>query len=329
MGIEVVYGLHSFGHYIQKYGQYIDIAVLSRPDISIHYIDILRSCSRSKIVYLPIDLHFLRIQREARVKGDPDLLKEADEWRAIEFDLIRKSDMTWVFSTAEKEVLEKEIPDAKAEVSPWIQVPHAAGKDFSEKQGLVFIAGFAHPPNEDGILWFAKEVFPSVANKIPGIKLTILGSNPTDKVLSLNSDSIRVIGFVKDPSPYFSDARVFISPLRFGAGLKGKILNAISYGLPVVSSSIGTEGMGLEDERDVLVADHAEEFAEKVARVYQDEGLWRRLSENGLSFLRRHFSVEHARKRFEALFASLEGTACGKTAAVPEKQTAGHPVVER
>jgi SAM-dependent methyltransferase len=214
--------------------------------------------------------------------------------------------MTWVYSTAEKEVLEREIPEVKVEVSPWIQDLHAAGKDFRERSGLVFLAGFAHPPNEDGILWFAKEVFPSVSQRIPGIKLNLLGSNPTDKVQKLNSESIRVVGFVKDPSAYFYDAKVFVSPLRYGAGVKGKIFNAMSYGLPVVSTSIGIEGMGLEEGQDVLVADGAEGFAGRVVEVYQDEELWRRLSENSLIRIRRDFNVEGAKKRFEEMFNALQ-----------------------
>jgi GT2 family glycosyltransferase/SAM-dependent methyltransferase len=321
MGIEVVYGLHSFRKYIGKYGQYIDVAVLSRPDIAINYIDLLKNWSNIKIVYIPVDLHFLRKQREAVLKGNPDLFREVEMWRSREFYLMEKSDVTWVYSTAEKEVLEKENPNIKAEVPPWIQSVHTAGKGFREKEGLVFIAGFAHPPNEDGILWFAADVFPRIKEKIPDIKLTILGSNPTERVQKLNSENIRVVGFVKDPSSYFYEAKVFVSPLRFGAGVKGKVLNAMSYGLPVVSTSIGIEGMGLEAGQDVLVADDAEGFAGKVAEVYQDEELWRRLSENSLIRIGRDFSAEGAKKRFEEMFNVLHTSRREKGAAEGAERT--------
>ena len=126
----------------------------------------------------------------------------------------------------------------------------------------------------------------------------IVGSNPTTEVTSLQSDDIVVTGFVKDVSPYFDNCRVFVAPLRFGAGMKGKITQCMSLGLPLVTTTIGAEGIGLVNGINALIADDPREFAESVLKLYSDEQLWNSFSKSSIRHIRENYSVEVIRKKF-------------------------------
>ena len=134
----------------------------------------------------------------------------------------------------------------------------------------------------------------------------MLGSKPTSEVLNLATDpSIIVTGYVDDLAPYFNQIRLSVAPLRYGAGVKGKILTSLSYGLPVVASNIAIEGIGLENDVDVLCADSPTDFAKNVVRLYTDSVLWNRLSANGLAKMTTHYSMSAATAVFRQLFTNL------------------------
>jgi glycosyltransferase involved in cell wall biosynthesis len=121
---------------------------------------------------------------------------------------------------------------------------------------------------------------PIVWQSLPDLQVTLLGSHPTEAVKQLANERVTVTGYIQDVTPYFLSHRVFVSPLRFGAGMKGKIGQSLEYGLPVVSTMVGAEGMGLTDEYDVLIADDKQHFAEQIIRLHEDEKLWNCLADN-------------------------------------------------
>jgi glycosyltransferase involved in cell wall biosynthesis len=151
-------------------------------------------------------------------------------------------------------------------------------------------------------LWFAREVFPFVKKEIRDIRFIVMGSNPTPKVRELQSNEIEVTGYVPDISGYFDNARVFVAPLRYGAGLKGKVLQAMSYGLPVVTTPVGAEGISLTDGENVLIAEDAADFARKTVNAYVDQTLWEKLSGSALHFVEENASTENAKAFFKSLF---------------------------
>lgn len=109
-------------------------------------------------------------------------------------------------------------------------------------------------------------------------------------------DGIKVLGYVKDLSDLFENIRISVAPLRYGAGVKGKIVTSLSYGVPCVATSIAAEGMGLKDGENILIADSPSQFAESILRLYNSPNLWENLSTNGLDFVKQNFSIETARK---------------------------------
>jgi glycosyltransferase involved in cell wall biosynthesis len=184
------------------------------------------------------------------------------------------------------------IHEPIADVPPW-----------QARRGLLFIGGFQHPPNVDAMLWYAREILPHVRRLLQGVKTYVVGSRVPASVRSLAAEDFAILGHVPDIDPYLAGCRVSIAPLRYGAGVKGKINSAMSYGLPVVATTPSVEGMHLAHGRDVLVADEPEAFAAAIARLYEDRVLWERLSAAGRENVERHFSRAVARESLGALLA--------------------------
>lgn len=306
MGIEALYGDIRFDQYLKDHGRHVDLIILSRPHVAIHYIDAAIAYSDAMIIYDTVDLHCLRESRRAKLEKDDQCRMEAEEcaaqWKEKELYLARTADVTLVVSPVEKEILEKEDSlKGKIAVVSNIHTRDECIAGFEERAGLMFIGGFMHTPNEDGIVWFVESILPLVHQQLPDVHLYVVGSHPSERVKCLSSAQVTVTGYMEDVRPYFEKSRVFVSPLRYGAGVKGKIGQSMAFGLPVVTTSVGAEGMRLVDETNALIADDESVFAEKVTRLYQEKELWEKVSKNGLQSIQQNFSMEVARKTLEQL----------------------------
>lgn len=304
LGIEAIYGDVSFENYMKLYGQHFDAIILSRPNIAIHFAYAAKKFSKARIIYDTVDLHFLREERKAKVEGTGG--DESRRWKDLEFFLAHLADEVLVVSPVEKEILEQYGFKNKVSVIPNIHSLPECDTPFEQREGLMFIGGFTHLPNEDAVIWFVERILPLIRKQLPTVSFSIVGSNPTRKVKALASATVTVTGYVPDVDPYFAKARVFVSPLRYGAGLKGKLGQSFAYGLPVVTTSIGAEGFALCNGRDAFVADAEEEFAEKVLKVYQDRNLWETFSRNGRSLIEEDFSPEAVKEKVRALLDRTE-----------------------
>jgi glycosyltransferase involved in cell wall biosynthesis len=207
-----------------------------------------------------------------------------------------------VVSPVEKQILEKECPHIRIEVVSNIHEILGRGGGFSNRRGLLFIGGFHHSPNVDAVLFFVRNIFPLVEKALPDVRFHIIGSNIPPEIGRLANLRILVHGFVPDVGPFFNASKISVAPLRFGAGIKGKINQSQAYGVPVVATSAAVEGMQLAHGESVLVADTPEKFAEAILNVYTNENLWNRLSQNGIKNLEQHFSFNSARSGLESLF---------------------------
>jgi glycosyltransferase involved in cell wall biosynthesis len=173
---------------------------------------------------------------------------------------------------------------------------------FDARKDLMFIGGFLHQPNEDGVFFFVREIFPIIRERIPDVRFFVVGSDPSKELLKLDSHDVKVTGYVKDVIPFFNNCRVFVSPLRYGAGMKGKIGQSMGYGLPVVTTTIGAEGIGMVEGETALIADGPEDFANAVVRLYTDADLWSRMSSASLRHIEENYSREVLSKRISLLF---------------------------
>ncbi len=270
--------------------------MLSRHYVAASYVGLARLYApRAKLIFDTVDLHYLREQRAFELEKKPELARHAASTRAQELKIIRESDVTLVVSAVEQELLATDAPGARVEVLSNVHEVHGCRAPFDARRDLVFVGGFQHPPNTDAVTWFVRDVFPLVRAKLPDCKFHVIGSKVPPSITALADEHVIVHGYVEDIAPYMDGCRVSVAPLRYGAGVKGKVNMAMSYGLPVVATPIAVEGMHVESGEDVLVAADAQAFADAVIRVYGDEALWNRLSARGLDNVRRHFSFDAAR----------------------------------
>ena len=302
-GVEVLYRPYatSIAGLLARRGREFDAVVLSRHYVAAKHLDAVRRFApQARVVFDTVDLHFLRTERQATLDGAGGAPPGRQE-REQELDLVRRADVTLVVSPVERALLAELVPSARVDVLSNIHEPMPRGRPYPERAGVVFIGGFRHPPNADAVLWYAREVLPLVRGRLPGVVTTIVGAEPPAAVRALESRYLVVAGHVEDIAPVFTAARVSIAPLRYGAGVKGKVNLAMSYGVPVVATSAAIEGMHLAAGIDVLVADHPQAFADEVVRAYSDEATWNRLSRAGVDNIRRHFSRDTAKRALAAV----------------------------
>ncbi len=310
LGIEVIYGTpqrYNLEEKLIKYLPLIDGVWLCRPELCDKYMDLIRLKTKAPIIYDTIDLHFLRLKRQKDYL-DPSYQNTSWSWETyqkLELNYANQAEATVVVTEDEKQVLSSlgvknvwVIPNIHEEISLSEKVA------FDQRSGLVFIGSYNHPPNIDAVKWLCLEIMPLVWASRPDITVNLLGSNLKDEVKELANDQVIVTGYVPEVEPYFQKSRIFVAPLRFGAGMKGKIGQSLSLGLPTITTKIGAEGMGLIDHQDVLIADTAEEFARAVIELYDNRELWQKLADNSLETIKR-YQPATVQTNLQALLSNL------------------------
>ncbi len=292
--------------WLRDHGAELTAVILSRHYVAANYIESVRAhAPKARLIFDTVDVHHLREQRAAELAASDDLSQQAARTRAQEINVMRASDVTLVVSAAEKEILTRDLPNVRIEILSNVHEIHGRRRDFDARRDLVFVGGFQHPPNVDAMLWFVREIFPIVRETLHDVNLHVIGSKAPPNILELAHDGVVVHGYVSDIAPYMDGCRLALAPLRYGAGVKGKVNMAMSYGLPVVATTPAVEGMHVRAGDDVLVADSPSDFAAAIVRGYSDATLWKTLSDNGLANVARHFSFDAAR---ESIKRVLDGT---------------------
>jgi|GEM_PF-3568622 len=305
-GIEVLCGNVDAEAFLKEQGHLFSLVIMSRPDEAFKYLPLVRAYAiYSKVIYDTVDLHWIRFGRAAAVTGNAEFAQLSDKYRPLELFNASCCDMTVTVTAEDRRALLQENPSLKIEVVPNIHDVVPVRAPFNCRKDVMFIGGFHHEPNEDAVIYFVRQIFPLVREMVPGTRFFVVGSNPSLAVQELKSDDIVVTGYVKDVSPYFSACRVFVSPLRYGAGLKGKIGQSMSFGLPVVTTTVGAEGFGLVDGETALIADDAAAFAEATRRLYTNEQIWERISNNSIDYIEKNYSREATRQKLEHLFKGI------------------------
>lgn len=294
-GIEALYHpyVSSVKEHLEKMGKRYDMVLLIRPGVAGKYLSMIEKYApQAKKLYLPMDLHFLRMMRECEIYPNAAKLKVAKEMQNLELDVFSKVDGAMVHSDIEIQELEQLNSALRLKKLPLIIDFKGKQNDFHQRKDILFIGGFQHYPNVDAMNYFVGEIMPILRTKMPGACLNIIGSHPPKEIQALACQDVIIHGFVEDVTTYFNDARVSIAPLRYGAGVKGKVGTAIAFGVPVVATSIAAEGMHLTHQQNVLIADNPEDFADAIVQLYQDEALWNQISDNGLNFAKQSWSKE-------------------------------------
>jgi len=301
-GVEVIYGSW-YGSkaklWIMNNGKYIDYVFLNRPHVAIEYISLLRRHTNAKILYYGHDLHHLREWRQFELTRDRRFFELSVKWKEIEEKIFSNVDVVYYPSKFEECHVKNTYPGVICRTIPlYILTPMESSVEtpFDQREGILFVGGFSHTPNVDAVKWFVQEVFrKTVSAALPGVKFYVVGSHPPQEVLDLASDDVVVTGYVPDAelTRFYQMCRLSVAPLRYGAGVKGKVVESIHHGLPMVATSIATEG--LPDTSTVIsICDQPDTFAAEVIRLYNSPNELEQRSKRCAEYIRENFSAECA-----------------------------------
>lgn len=309
LGVTVVLGRYrpTLARWLREQGRNVRQVIVCRPDVAQYYLPTLLALDRAHITYYGHDLHFARMEMEANLTQDAALLAAAAEMRREEISIWEQVDVA-LYPTQDE-------ADKAGMLSPQSTVRHVqifCFDDFSERavapqaSEILFVAGFRHAPNVDAAIWFCETILPKVIAAVPGTKLTVIGSRPPKEVLDLGSEHVDVRGWVSDTDlvKAYGTARVAVVPLRFGAGLKLKVVEALAYGTPLVTTEVGAQGLdGLP--AIVPVENEPEALAEAIiGQLTQSDTDWLKRSAAQVAFAQARFSRQTMLQTLQAAFAS-------------------------
>lgn len=302
MGIEILYGQDyqvRIWDWLKDHEDDIAAVYLNRPHIAVKYIDYIKDNTDIPVIYYGHDLHFLREGREYALTGDVKRRQAAEYWKSVEMSLMYKADVSYYPSYVERDAIKKvdeKIPVKDIVAYVYEEFLDKIEDDFAKREGLLFVGGFAHPPNADAVLWFAREVYPLIRERLK-IPFYVVGSKVTEEILALEQpdNGIIIKGFVTEEelAQLYASCWIVVVPLRYGAGVKGKVIEALYNGAPIVTTSIGAEG--IPGAGDVMVIQDApEEFASAVTELYGNVDRCRKLCHGTQEFIKKHYSVDAA-----------------------------------
>ncbi len=246
---------------------------------------------RARLVYSVADLHFLRLGRQAEVEGRTDLARYARAMRVQEVLAARLADTVITHSPHEAALLERLAPEARVHVVPWAVTPRPVTNPWSERQGVVFVGNFGHAPNRDAMHWLTQDVMPLVWARDPEIMCLIAGGDLPQRLAAVVTDRrVQLLGHVPDLATLYGRARLAVAPLRFGAGIKGKVLEAFAAGLACVMTPVAAEGLPMPAPLHRAVAQDAAGMAELICRCHSEPDLSAAMGQAGLDMLRGSFS---------------------------------------
>jgi glycosyltransferase involved in cell wall biosynthesis len=249
------------------------------------------------VLFCNADLHFLREIREAIEKNNQETLNNAVSVRDAELDIIRKVDVALSYNPIEHAViLSHNLNSSKVATCPWVVDVKENIPGFAQRADIAFLGGFGHPPNKSAVVFFIDQVMPLIRKQLPDAKFRVFGSNVPEDIEKMAGDDIVIEGFIEDVADVYNHCRVFVAPLLTGAGIKGKVIDALAHGTPSVLSVIAAEGTPLRHGLEVMIAQTPKEWADEVIRLYQDQELWEKISKNARDFAKQTYSFENGRK---------------------------------
>ncbi|MCD9027460.1 glycosyltransferase family 4 protein [Luteimonas sp. BDR2-5] len=288
--------------WLAQHGHRYAGVVVSRYHLAEFLFPLLRRLApQARLVLDTVDLHHVREQREADHRDHATLRRLARGTRRRELRAMAEADLTWVVSEAEAQMLRSQQVAPAVHVLPNLHAIATGPVLPAARHGLLFVGGAGHPPNVDAVDWLVSSLFPAIRARLPACELHLVGDG-LDALVPQPPAGVVAHGYVPELAPLLDRCRIGLAPLRFGAGVKGKVNLCMAAGLPVVLTPCAAEGMHLVDGRDALIAGSADAFCDAVVRLYQDEALWHALSGAGLENVRRHFSFEAAHATIAASF---------------------------
>lgn len=320
MGVEVVHApfFPSMEAFLQARGGEFDAVYITRYQLAEALLPAIRRLApQAKVLLNLADLQFLREMRAATAAGDTAAMEAAKAVRARELAAMRAADVALSYSDVETSVVFSHAgPDVHLVKAPWVQRVSETAAPFAEREGLAFLGNYRHPPNAEAVMWFAREVMPALHAKRPDIRF--LGYGSYADVALKGVEGVEIGGYVPDLQVMFDSHRLFVAPLQSGAGLKGKVFQAMAAGIPTVLTPLAAEGIEARYDVDCLVAHDGEAFVKAILSVYDDEARWTVIADSATRLVKERYSVERGiadmRAAFEAADIFLPGGPSGTAA---------------
>ncbi len=307
-GVEILHGPGALEDWLARYGRLADVIWTARPDVTGPLLATLRSHSDAPILYYPHDIHHTRERQRWELERDPRALSESERLERVENRIFGAVDCVLCISEAEAAAVRAGVPGAPVQMVPAYIYPSPSpapdAASFAQRDTILFVGGYAHLPNVDAARWLAAEIMPLVWRDEPSIRLVLAGSSPPAEVRRLAGTMVEVPGFVADLAPYHQRARMSVSPLRYGAGVKGKVVAALWEGLPVVSTPVGVDGLGLQHGVDCMIAGDAEALAACIVELWRNPARCAALAQAGKAVIAARFTAAVAASSLQQAIAT-------------------------
>lgn len=308
MGVRTI-GAPQYGSaqaFLEAEGSKFAVVVLSGFRVGAGFYNAVRArCPQARIIFNSVDMHHVRYAREAALSGDEERQRMAIAAREAELFLVQHCDATIVVSDVELRQLQQAIPGARVFHIPLIRDIPGTATGYAQRADVAFVGHYRHAPNLDAVLFFARAIWPRVRRALPDVRLRLIGAGWPGQVPLPDGEGIDFVGHVAEIGPALEQLRLTVAPLRFGAGAKGKVVTSLSHGVPCVATPIAAEGMGFANGVNMLIASDADQFAEHVVRLYDDEALWNRISAAGLDFVGRSHSLANGLRLLGGLMSAI------------------------
>jgi len=317
-GTMVLRGEGEVSSFLEAEGDWLDCIFVARVGQARRWLPwLVKRYPSLPIVFDTVDLHHVREARGARVTRSRVAALRAKLTEARELGVVRRCAATLAVSEGEREYLQRRLPTAHVYTVGNIHRLSSDVAPYRERGGFLFIGTFLHPPNTDGVVWFLDQVWPRVRPDIREAGLDVIGQDPPPKIRHAAKDgTVTIHGWVRDVEPFLAKARISVAPLRYGAGVKGKVGEAWSHGLPVVGTTIAFEGTVDKASPAWLAADDPSAFAKLLEHVYSSEEVWQAASRAGQEFVARSLSGDLARTRLGEVLADVAKAAPSRDAAI-------------
>ena len=271
--------------------------------LSEHYLDEIRRWSpQTCVMVLSEDRHGERERRAFPLSNHISDLERGEDLEQREVEAYQQADLVLYVSEVDHRHYRKLLPDIRAEHLPTIAEAGKTGPGFHEREGVLFLGNFENLANRDGLRWLVQEVWPRVQKQEPNLKLYVAGNSLAPEHCP-QGKNIVLLGKVAELGDAFAARRVFAGAIRFGTGIITKNMLSMAHGLPVVTTTVGAEGLQLANEEHALIADTPEAFAASILRLHREESLWNTLSRQGRDYIAANYNQEKLRKQLRHILS--------------------------
>jgi len=311
-GVECLYYTYTdtSKEHLQRFGASYDLVLLHRVHFAALEIDNVRKyCRKARVLFNTVDLHYIREARQAELEQSKERANAARLTRKLEFMMMRKSSATIVISEHERAIVRRARPRVRVAAIPYMRAVADNIAPFRERRDILFVGNFRFAPNIDAVHYFLQDIWPRLRVALPDAGFLVVGGDMPEQLLALRTEGVSLLGYVEDLTAVLDRCRITVAPLRFGAGIKGKIGTSLCHGVPCVATPLAAEGMDLMDREEIMLAADPEAFAQAIVAIYRDEALWTRVSNKGLALSRREFSFARGLEQFRKLLVEDLGMA--------------------